>query len=222
MCRATTLFLIAGLHGLTCAHAQQRGPGADALFAPLDTSESVAVSIVDMTADPDARGADDAELAIWALEDWSRALDGTLRFHVVENEDDALIRIRFVPPGGGQYGEMVQLQVDGRRGAAVFVRPDTQALGPVIARRAGSDSLFRDSIVYLTCVHELGHALGLAHTAEYADIMYAFGFGGDIEEYFMRYRRRIETRSDIRRRTGLSESDRTRVRALYGIGKTDE
>jgi hypothetical protein len=52
--------------------------------------------------------------------------------------------------------------------------------------------------------------------------MYAFGFGGDIEEYFMRYRRRIEARSDIRRQTGLSESDRTRVRALYRIGKAEE
>ncbi len=31
-----------------------------------------------------------------------------------------------------------------------------------IATRAGLDALFRDTIVYLTCLHELGHALGLA------------------------------------------------------------
>jgi hypothetical protein len=211
--------IVVSVLALVCAvqgHAQQRVPSPEALFEPLDTSESIAVSIVDVTPEREAGG--DAELAVWALRDWARALDGALRFHVVDDEDDALVRIRFVPPGGGQYGEMMQLSVNGKRGAAVFVRPDTQALGPVIARRAAGDALFRDAIVYLTCVHELGHALGLAHTAEYADIMYAFGFGGDIEEYFMRYRRRIQQRPEIQAQSALSESDRARVRAIYKIG----
>lgn len=204
---------------LLCSHAraQQVPEVAGALFAPLDISDSIPVSVVDMTGNGVSSGANDAQLASWALADWSRALDGRLSFHVVDDEDEALIRIRFVPPGGGQYGEMIQLRVDGKRGAAVFVRPDTRALGPVIAGRAARDPLFRETIVYLTCVHELGHALGLAHTADYADIMYAFGFGGDIEEYFLRFRRQIEVRDDIRGRTGLSESDRARVRALYTL-----
>ena len=204
---------------LICAQApaQQVPPVAGALFAPLDVSESIPVSIVDMTGSARSGGVDDAQLARWALEDWSRALDGKLEFHVVESEDEALIRIRFVPPGGGQYGEMLQLRIDGRRGAAVFVRPDMQALGPVIGARAASDGLFRETVVYLTCVHELGHALGLAHTADYEDIMYAFGFGGDIEEYFLRFRRRIDAREDIRVQSGLSESDRARVRELYAL-----
>jgi hypothetical protein len=198
-------------------------PGVEApsgLFAPLDVSQSIPISIVDLTAESDVAGPNDAELARWALQDWSRALDGALRFHVVETEDAALVRVRFVPPGGGQYGEMVALDVDGRRGAAVFVRPDTRALGPVIAKRAESDPLFRETIVYLTCLHELGHALGLAHTDQYADIMYAFGFGGDIEEYFMRYRRRIAARADIAEQSGLSPADEIRARQLYGIGVT--
>ena len=87
----------------------------------------------------------------------------------------------------------------------------------MIARRAKRDALFRETIVYLTCLHELGHALGLGHTAEYADIMYAFGFGGDIEEYFMRYRRNLEDRSDIEGETGLSRWDRKHIRALYPL-----
>ena len=194
-----------------------RAQPVDALFDPLDLSDSIPVSIVDMTGMASA-GVDDSQLAQWALQDWSRAIDGRLRFHIVAEESEALILVRFVPPGGGQYGEMLALEANGRRGAAVFVRPDTEALGPVIAARAAEDSLFRETIVYLTCVHELGHALGLAHTAEYADIMYAFGYGGDIEEYFHRYRRRLETRDDIREQSALSAADRQRVRALYSDG----
>ena len=221
MSLARNLLLISALLGTVHGFAQQRAPAPQALFEPLDTSVSIPVSILDMTAADDARSADDAELAIWALQDWSRALDGQLRFHLVDDESDALVRIRFVPPGGGQYGEMMQIYVDGRRGAAVFVRPDTGALGPEIARAAAQDALFRDTIVYLTCVHELGHAIGLSHTAEFADIMYAFGFGGDIEEYFMRYRRRLAQRSDIEMQSSLSPGDRARVRAIYRVGAAE-
>ncbi len=206
------------LTGTACA-AQTVSAAPRGLFEPLDFSESIPVSIVDMTPGSAVAGPDDAELARWALEDWARALDGDLQFHVVDAEDEALVRIRFVPPGGGQYGEMLALNVAGKRGAAVFVRPDTQALGPVIAQRAAEDSLFRETIVYLTCLHELGHALGLPHTDAYADIMYAFGFGGDIEEYFMRYRRKISSRSEIADQTGLSEADRVNVRSLYLTGE---
>lgn len=195
-------------------------PCSAQLLAALDITESIPVSVVDMTSESTLGGPDDAQLAVWALQDWARALDGRLRFHVVESEDDALIRIRFVPPGGGQYGEMLALNVDGKRGAAVFVRPDTAALGPIIAERAAEDLLFRETIVYLTCLHELGHALGLAHTSDFADIMYAFGYGGDIEEYFLRYRRDLDVRDDIANRSGLSQSDRRLVRNLYSLGES--
>jgi len=54
------------------------------------------------------------------------------------------------------------LIVGGHRGAAVYIRPDVESLGQDIARRAKGDMLLRDSIVYLTCLHELGHALGFS------------------------------------------------------------
>ena len=125
------------------------------------------------------------------------------------------MHIFWVEPGGGQYGEMVPVDVDGRRGAAVFIRPDTDAFGPAIAERARTDALFRDTIVYLTCVHELGHALGLEHTANFRDVMYFFGFGGDIPLFFGRYRDKLDGRADIANVSGLSPGDTMQLRALY-------
>ena len=160
----------------------------------------------------------DEDLAAWAFESWQRAGDGAFKFMRVTDEDEALVRLYWVPPGGGQYGEMRPLDVGGRRGAAVYIRPDTTALGPDISERARLDTLFRDTVVYLTCVHELGHALGLSHTAEFEDIMYFFGFGGDIREFFDRYRRRLKARDDIRAASALSAGDLAQLSALYNRG----
>ena len=157
----------------------------------------------------------DEDLAAWAFESWQRAVDGAFKFVRVADEDEALVRLYWVPPGGGQYGEMRPLDVGGQRGAAVYIRPDTTALGPDISQRARLDTLFRDTVVYLTCVHELGHALGLQHTAEFEDIMYFFGFGGDIGEFFDRYRRRLKARDDIRAASALSAGDLAQLSALY-------
>jgi hypothetical protein len=159
----------------------------------------------------------DPELALWALESWQRATGGELTFVRAASEEEALVRVYWAPAAGGQYGEMRPLEVAGRRGAAVYIRPDTAALGQEIAQAAQLDSLFRDTIVYLTCLHELGHALGLVHTAEFEDVMYFFGFGGDIPEFFRRYRRTLRERADIRASPGLSAGDVDQLEALYGL-----
>jgi hypothetical protein len=184
-------------------------------LGPLDDDGSVSYFIAEPAADADAR-AGDVELARWALDAWQRAAAGTLAFVPAASEEEALVRVYWVPAAAGQYGEMRALDVNGRRGAAVFIRPDTSALGPDIAASAGADALFRETVVYLTCLHELGHALGLAHTPDFEDVMYFFGFGGDISEFFGRYRRTLQERQDIRGSSGMSAGDVAQLRALYG------
>ena len=99
-------------------------------------------------------------------------------------------------------------------GAVIYVLPDAHALGGEISASTRTDHLLRDAIVYLTCLHESGHALGLRHTAAFADIMYSFGFGGgDIVGYFERYRRLLKTRADIAAHSGISDADRIAIRS---------
>ena len=143
--------------------------------------------------------AGDGDLARWALEAWAKASNGQLHFVEVKDRKDALLRVLWADKDSGLYGEAVTINVNGRRGSELHI---------LIADPPGKDRLLRDTIVYLTCLHESGHALGLRHTAVFADIMYSFQFGGDIDEYFGRYRRKLSTRDDIRNNSGMSPADR--------------
>jgi hypothetical protein len=142
----------------------------------------------------------DPQLAVWALEAWQSASAGSLSFEKTADPEKAQLRFHWAGAREGLYGEA--------RGGDIYVRP-------AIVPEGESDALLRDVVVFLSCVHESGHALGLPHTADFADIMYSFQYGGDIREYFGRYRRLLKTRDDIRRHDGMSGQDRTRLRALF-------
>jgi hypothetical protein len=147
----------------------------------------------------------DVQLAEWALTTWERASKGKLDFKAAPKED-ARIRIVWATAEEGMYGEARGTFVNGHRAIDVYVRP---------APLETADALLREAITYLTCVHETGHALGLPHTSNFADIMYSFQYGGDISEYFGRYRRKLRSREDIRNNSGLSDDDRAQLaRAL--------
>jgi len=210
MVRSGAIAIGAGLAlSIGLAEAQLRLP----TIATLGNDGPLTYFIGDPVTENGAREGD-PELCAWALEDWIRHAGNRLSARPA-GEDEALIRVYFVEPGAGQYGEMRPMLVGGRRGAAVFVRPDTDALGPDIALAARTDPLLRDTIVYLTCLHELGHALGMVHTDEFADVMYFFGFGGDIPAFFGRYRERLDSRDSIPMQSGLSAGDIAQLLAAY-------
>ena len=144
----------------------------------------------------------DPQMAQWALEDWQRASDGKLKLERTTYRSQANIRVHWVAEAQGLYGEARAFQEGNLIGAEVYVD---------LSSAARPDALLRDAIVYLTCLHETGHALGLAHTDQFPDIMYSFQFGGDIPEYFGRYRRKLSTRADIAKTSAISPNDRQRL-----------
>ena len=153
----------------------------------------------------------DVQLAEWALQAWQASSDGKLHLEKTDRMTQANIRLHWADSEQGQYGETRSFFADGLRGAEVFVRPDLRAMGPEISSAASKDDLLRETIVYLTCLHETGHALGLPHTADFADIMFSFQYGGDVPEYFGRYRRKLSARADITKNSGISPQDQAKL-----------
>jgi hypothetical protein len=147
---------------------------------------------------------DDPELARWALEAWQRESGGSIVVTKASSAEHARFRLHWANGNSGLYGETEPLLVDGKRGANIYVLP---SVAP------GADRLLRDAIVYLTCLHESGHAFGLPHTSNFADIMYSFQYGGDIPAYFGRYRTLLKTRADIAHHSGISDADRVAFRS---------
>jgi hypothetical protein len=144
-----------------------------------------------------------------ALTTWTRAAAGRFVLRPTLARNSAAVRIRFAD-ASGIYGETAP-RIDPATGMI-------DAATVLIARTEERDSVRQQTVIYLTALHELGHALGLPHTQEFDDIMYAFSRPDDGERYFGRYRRLLRSVDDIgtARATGLSRGDITALEALYG------
>lgn len=143
-----------------------------------------------------------------ALSTWTGAAAGRVVLRKAASRDAAAVRVRFAQ-ADGVYGETAP-RIDRRTG---FIG----SAEVLIAGDIAGDALQQRIVIYLTALHELGHALGLPHTDEFDDIMYSFRRPDDGARYFGAYRRRLRSSADIgtERAAGLSPADVASLRALY-------
>lgn len=147
----------------------------------------------------------DSELAIFALEAWQKAANGNLKLRRVDDPLAARIQVIWASKYGGLYGEAEPVLINGKPGVRLAIRP---------VGRNVDDPLLRDVMVYLTVLHEAGHGFGLRHTRDFADIMYSFQYGGDLAEYFQRYRRKLTTRADFPKHSAIAEGDLRQLKSI--------
>jgi hypothetical protein len=143
-----------------------------------------------------------------AMRTWTMAAVGRFRLEQSATREAAGIRVHFFTRDW-RYG-MTEARPDPRTG--LLTSADV-----VVAADADGDALDHQIVVYLTALHELGHAIGLSHSADIGDIMYLFRRPGDGERFFGAYRRRLHSADDIgsAAATGLSADDTRVLRALY-------
>jgi hypothetical protein len=143
-----------------------------------------------------------------ALRAWTEAAEGAARFEEIASPPEWGIRVGF-GSGRRHFGEAYP-SID--RTTGLIVRADI-----FLSLDSPGDHLHKELVVYLTALHELGHALGLAHTDDFDAIMYRFRGPTDPERYFLRYRKRLRSEEDIGKggATGLFPADLRALKLLY-------
>ena len=143
-----------------------------------------------------------------AMKNWTDASRGQLTLVAAKTRDEAAIRVFFVS-SDNVYGE-----------AAPRVDPQTGFIGQAdvaINSAVPADSLDAGIILYLTALHELGHALGLPHSDTFSAIMYRFRRPDDGARYFGAFKKKVRSLDDVgsARASGLDAEDTAALQALY-------
>jgi len=143
-----------------------------------------------------------------AMQTWTDAAAGRVTLRRAAAAEGASIRVMFVSDDY-RYGETAP-RVD--RATGTIYSADVAINAALV-----DDPLLQRIIIYLTALHELGHALGLEHTDDFSTIMYAFRRPSDGDRYFGAYRRKLRSADDIgtASATGLAPADVSALRALY-------
>jgi hypothetical protein len=168
-----------------------------------ETAEEVPLWIEQPMVPPDR-----VEMVRRAARSWSRASGGVLRFVDAAEFPSLGIRVRFVRDDEN-FGEAAPY-LDRRSGR--IVRADV-----VLVMDPPGDGLQKQLVVYLSALHELGHALGLRHAEEFGDVMYAFRGPADPARFFQGYRKKLRSEQDIgsESASGLTPQDIRALRRLY-------
>src|SRR3954467_8892322 len=86
----------------------------------LDARQPISFYLEDGKGIPGYRDSD-RELALMAFDGWSRESGGKLQFTESKKREGALIRLRWISPAEGVYGETQRVTVNGKPGAIMYV-----------------------------------------------------------------------------------------------------